>query len=104
MVTNGLMRAKELGDAEITRMWIEFIDRVARKAFVDWTESEFAQQQFFRGRRLNFIRLELERTLLESYAPWLRNRPFDLDELKCETDEIWRKTRGKVAKKLFKRS
>jgi hypothetical protein len=103
MVTNGLLRAKELDNSDIAMKWRNLLDEVAPQALRQWAESKPRQSRFLSNRHLNAIRLEVERSILESYAPWLRNRPFDLDELKCETKSFWTEARRKIANKLINR-
>ncbi len=100
MIDNGLMRARELQVEDVARRWRYVLTEVAVEEWQRWCSSEAHRQQFFRSRALNAARLEVERVALESYAPWLRNRPLDLDEVKCETRQYWNSFKRDAAKRF----
>lgn len=85
MVAHGAVRAQELNNEDIVRKWRILLEEFVPQAWSKWREAANYRERFLRLRSLNAIRLEAERSIVEGYAPWLRNRPFDLDEVKSET-------------------
>jgi superfamily II RNA helicase len=98
MVQHGFVRAQELNNEDIVRKWRILLEEFIPRAWLRWRNEPGSREQFFQARALNATRLEMERVIVESYAPWLRNRPFDLDEVKSETRLYLKEARRRLNK------
>jgi len=97
-VDHGLRRAQELNNEDIVRKWRLLLEEFVPRVWHKWREVPGNRERFFQARALNATRLEAERVIVETYAPWLRNRPFDLDEVKSETRLYIKEARRRLNK------
>lgn len=98
MVEHGFIRAQELNNDDLVRKWRILLEEFIPRAWHKWRDEPVSREQFFEARALNAARLEMERAIVENYAPWLRNRPFDLDEVKSETRLYLKEARRRLNK------